>query len=119
MRGRYGPDELSMDLVRVSLALILFGLLTRWQWMIWAGFAMTAWAWFRLLSRDFSGRRAERERYLPFRNKWTAPLHRIRHLRTHRVFRCERCDQEVKVPRKKGTVRITCPSCGHRFIRKT
>ena len=37
----------------------------------------------------------------------------------HRIFRCPKCDQRVRVPRGRGKISITCPKCGHEFIKRS
>ena len=37
----------------------------------------------------------------------------------HRIFRCPNCDQRVRVPRGRGKIEITCPRCGHKFIKRS
>lgn len=37
----------------------------------------------------------------------------------HRIFRCPDCNQRVRVPRGRGKIEITCPRCGHVFIKRS
>ena len=39
--------------------------------------------------------------------------------REHRIFRCPKCDQRVRVPRGRGRIEITCPRCAHKFIKRS
>ena len=34
-------------------------------------------------------------------------------------FRCPQCGQQLRVPRGRGKISITCPKCGHQFIKKS
>lgn len=34
-------------------------------------------------------------------------------------FMCEECGQRLTVPKGKGTLKITCPKCGHQIIKKS
>ncbi|MBR3231854.1 MAG: hypothetical protein IKF75_04170, partial [Lachnospiraceae bacterium] len=38
--------------------------------------------------------------------------------KTYRYFKCPGCGQEVRVPKGKGRIRITCPKC-HQSFEKT
>ena len=38
---------------------------------------------------------------------------------THRVFKCPKCKQPLRVPKGKGKILITCQNCGHKFQKKT
>ena len=31
------------------------------------------------------------------------------------IILCERCDRKLRLPKSKKKMRVTCPSCGHRF----
>ena len=37
----------------------------------------------------------------------------------HRYYNCPRCRQQVRVPKGKGKIAITCPKCRERFIKKS
>lgn len=37
----------------------------------------------------------------------------------HKVYKCPKCKQALRVPRGKGKILITCSQCGHQFTKKT
>ena len=39
--------------------------------------------------------------------------------KTHAYYKCPECKKELRVPRGKGKIRITCPHCGHQFVKRT
>ena len=39
--------------------------------------------------------------------------------REHRYYECPRCRQLVRVKRGAGKIRITCPKCQEKFVKKT
>ena len=39
--------------------------------------------------------------------------------KVYRYFRCPRCRQQLRVPRGRGRISITCPKCGTSFIKKS
>ena len=39
--------------------------------------------------------------------------------KSYRFFKCPACRQNIRVPKGKGRIEITCPRCGNRFIKKT
>ena len=52
----------------------------------------------------------------------TKMMNKYRHLkarRQYKYFKCKECGQQLRVPRKKGKIEITCPKCRHTFIKKT
>ena len=48
-----------------------------------------------------------------------APKNAMRSDKEHRIFRCPNCSQRVRVPRGRGKIEITCPRCGHQFIKRS
>lgn len=40
---------------------------------------------------------------------------RILHLVDHRLVRCDKCSQKLRVPTKKGRIEVTCPKCSNQF----
>ena len=79
-------------------------------------------AYFRMFSRNISARAQENGAFL---NLWrrvkgffTGLSARLRD-RQHRYYRCPQCRQQLRVPRGKGKIVITCPRCRHEFTRKT
>ena len=45
---------------------------------------------------------------------------RARHAdKEHRYFTCKQCKTICRVPVGKGKIIITCPKCGHQFIKKS
>jgi predicted RNA-binding Zn-ribbon protein involved in translation (DUF1610 family) len=83
---------------------------------------------FRIFSRYTGNRAREAEFYFSLKDKVFRffrgfkthdTTDRLRQLWTHRVFSCPSCGTRCRVPRGKGSVRITCKQCGEKFIKKT
>ena len=115
MEGRYGTDKLNMAILCTGLA---FSLLSS----IFPGaggklsFTTVAYifmfvAIFRTLSRNIYKRYEENRKFLMFFQKLKD--------KEHRYFNCPRCRQQVRVPKGKGKISITCPKCGEKFIKTT
>ena len=34
-------------------------------------------------------------------------------------IKCPNCKKEMKIPRNKGKIKVTCPHCGHKFVKKS
>ncbi|MBQ7340558.1 MAG: hypothetical protein IJW41_05400 [Oscillospiraceae bacterium] len=115
MRGRYGTDKLNMLILGTGLTVCIVSLFVRF---LPVNLAMTAlsyglmfWAIFRCLSRNTYKRYEENRKYLQF-------LQRFKD-KEHRYYSCPRCRQQVRVPKGKGKISITCPKCKEKFIKKT
>ena len=123
MIGRYGADQLMVALVALSVGFLLLSRLTRLGLFYLVALALLAYAYFRMLSRDAARRAEENRRFLrfwgPVSSKLRGAGETLRDSRSHCHFKCPNCGQKVRVPRGRGKVSITCPSCRREFIRKT
>ena len=124
MYGRYGSDQLNIVLlvaaIAVSLTNSFLSLIFRNSFvyirilnpiLYLLMLALLGFGIFRMLSRNIYARQKEN---CKFRQLWTCLTDR-----KNRYFRCPKCKQTVRVPRKRGKINITCPKCGERFIKKT
>ena len=115
MMGRYGSDKLNTALLVAAVAICLvsafipFVPIKLGAMILYYG--LMIWAIRRMLSRNTYKRYQENRKYLQM-------LERIKD-REHRYYDCPRCRQQVRVPRGKGKISITCPKCREKFIRKT
>lgn len=128
--GRNGPDQLSRFVMWTALAGLILSLLLHplgngifasmfWLYTIFA----ILYSYFRMFSRNVYRRQAENERYLQKRKKAAQKLNtwklRLQQRKTYKFFTCTSCKSVLRVPRGKGTVRITCKHCGETFVKKT
>ena len=115
MAGRYGTDKLNMAILCSGLVCSLLA-----SFFPGAVFklALTAIAYgfmffaiFRTLSRNIYKRYEENRKFLLFFQKLKD--------KDHRYYNCPRCHQQVRVPKGKGKISITCPKCREKFIKTT
>lgn len=115
MQGRYGTDKLNMTLLWagvIACVLAMFIRIPAVNLLLTAlSYGLLIWAMFRAFSRNTYKRYRENRKYLML-------IERFRD-KQHRYFDCPRCRQQVRVPRGKGKISITCPKCKEKFIRKT
>ena len=115
MMGRYGTDKLNMLLLCVGLAVTVINLFINHAVvnlvLMLLGWLLMGIVIFRTLSRNTYKRYRENRKYLML-------LQRIKD-REHRYYDCPKCHQQVRVPRGKGKIAITCPKCREKFIKKT
>ncbi len=121
LAGRCGMDHFSRFLVVAALIFYILSLVLRSGLLyLLAAFGITL-CWLRMLSKDFGKRTAENERFLAAANAVRAAAEREKQRldgrRYYRYFRCPACGQEVRVPKGKGHIRITCPKCRTQFDR--
>ncbi len=115
MAGRYGTDKLNMAILGVGLAMTLAAMFIPFAI---AKLALTLLAYicmglaiYRSFSRQTYKRYDENRKFLLFFQKLKD--------RDHRYFDCPRCRQQVRVPKGKGKISITCPKCKEKFVKKT
>ena len=115
MSGRYGTDKLNMVLLTGGLIFSLAGLFVRLPVLnlsfMLLSYGLLGYSLFRTFSRNTYKRYQENRRFLLLTQKWTD--------RQHRYYNCPRCRQQVRVPRGKGKISITCPKCKEKFVKKT
>jgi predicted RNA-binding Zn-ribbon protein involved in translation (DUF1610 family) len=123
MTGRYGPDHLGVAMIVLSLVLSLLHNITRYFPISVISYIILALALFRMLSRNIPRRRAENDRFLrywwPIRTKIRRSFSNIKQRKAYLFFKCPSCGNNLRVPKGKGKLQITCPKCGERFIKKT
>lgn len=115
MIGRYGSDKLNIALLLTGVVLWFLSNFIPFTGvkllLLLAYYFLMGLAIFRMLSRNTYKRYQENKKYLQF-------IDRIKD-REHRYYDCPRCRQQVRVPRGKGKISITCPKCKEKFIKKT
>ena len=115
MMGRYGTDRLNMAILCTGLVISLLSVFSTSAVLTLVFFVLSyglmIWAICRSLSRNTYKRYQENRKFLQF-------FDRLKD-RQHRYFDCPKCHQMVRVPRGKGKIAITCPSCREKFVKKT
>lgn len=119
MRGRQGPDDLALFCVNVAVVLVVINLFASALWISVLVLVLVGYAIFRIQSRNLGRRARENEAFLkalgPARPWVQNPKAAWGEFRTYKHSKCTSCGQKVRVPRKKGKLRVTCPRCGSKF----
>ncbi len=127
--GRYGVDPLGYGIIIFSMAFSLASSLTKEasdiaSYILWLlSYALLGWAIFRMLSRNISARRHENDKFTrvwkPVKKWFKLQYNRMKDIKTHRYFSCPNCKNNLRVPKGRGTITITCPVCKTKFDRKS
>lgn len=142
MTGRYGHDDLSLALLFVAAACLVFAALSRNRnasiFFVFILILMVVWSIFRMLSRNIEGRARENAVYKsvtggftnaskPFKQSMKTWWKNIREIKFDRdkknygvkvcLFKCPGCGVDVKIPANKGKIIVRCPKCGTEFER--
>ena len=117
--GRNGMDPLNIALAATALGLMLLG-----RFLLGALFevlttAMLFLCVFRMVSRNIPKRQRENARFLQLLRRLRAKSPRAGADRAHfRYFKCPACGQNLRAPKGKGKIKITCSKCGRVFYKK-
>lgn len=119
--GRYGGDKFSIFLLVSGLVLTILGQIFFWP-VILLGDALYLYALFRMFSRNIPARQRE---YYAFLKVWTPVADWFRFQKrkfsdrkTFRYFRCPNCGQQLRAPKGRGKIQVTCQKCRKEFIKK-
>ncbi len=140
MKGRAGTDQLSMAILLISILLTWAGRLSGLSVVSMTGTAALMLGFFRIFSKDVHRRRQENLQFMakirPLVNRWRPQGSKLRDLwpskgtpfgkkkpeaknsKTHHIFRCAGCGKQLRVPRGRGKIRITCPVCRTKIIKE-
>ena len=121
MYGRYGVDQLSITLIVVAFIVSIFSPRLRIPALI--SMVIFVAAYFRVFSRNINKRYMENQKFLkavsPISKMFRSLKMRIEGRKDFKYFKCKNCGQQIKVPKGKGKIRITCPKCGDKTVKNT
>jgi len=118
MIGRYGTDPLNFFLVGIYMVLFLVFSLTGFALFYGLSMAVLFLVFFRMFSRNLAKRRAENAKFMRKMDplvRWWRLRRTIRRDKEHSYFKCPSCGQQLRVPRGKGKITVTCRGCGASF----
>lgn len=123
MYGRYGNDILSRHLSILALILLLVSYIPYLRFLWFVAVFVMIFSTFRMFSKNTSSRRKELEKYLGFGNKIKKFINlkkeKFRNRKTHKYLKCKNCKANLRVPKGKGKIEITCPKCKSTIIKRT
>lgn len=130
MQGRYGVDQLSNGLVFLFFILILIGMLTNNAIFTWISLIPMILSYYRMFSKNFSKRYNENRIYTnvmspvynlldKIKGFFNRKIKRLKTRKEYKYFKCPNCKQELRVPRGRGEITVTCPKCKQSFDRKS
>lgn len=122
MMGRYGSDKLNLFLLIAGLVLSLVSQLIAFLPLLFVSYFIYGYAIFRMLSRNIAARKKE---YYAFLKVWT-PVEKwfkmkkmaFSQRKAYTYFKCPNCKQQLRAPRGKGKIQVTCQKCRKEFVKK-
>lgn len=113
--GRNGIDDLGKTFLWGAFIMMILSTLLGITILYGIALGLLCYVYVRAFSRNIERCRAERK-YLSWRNFRRL---RFQQRKTHRFYRCPKCKQQLRVPKGKGKICITCRNCGEHFEKKT
>lgn len=120
--GRYGNDALNIALLLFAVVISVAFRFTPWWWLCYVSYAPLAVMVFRGFSRNIDQRRKENDVFLcGFRKirDWGNRVKTRSRDKDHKYLKCPSCKAQLRVPKGKGKICITCPKCRKEFVKKT
>lgn len=122
MQGRYGVDTLNNHILILVIILFMLHIFFNTPLFNILGYILWLLAIYRMFSRQTYKRYQENEKYLqtiqPLKQFYNLQKKRLSD-RSHKYYRCPSCKQMVRLPKGKGQIVVTCPSCKHKFEKRT
>lgn len=123
MRGRYGVfDTLNKFLLVVSFILLIFLSFIPVRFLIIFPIVLLGYVYFRVFSKKIYVRANENRKFMQatagIRKKYHFYKAAFKNRKTYRYFHCPECKQEIRAPKGKGKIKITCSKCQHQFVKK-
>lgn len=123
MIGRYGQDELGKFILSLALILLIINLFVKTAALSATALVLIIYSYYRIFSRDVRARYAENKKFLtsldPLRRKFFSSKNKYDNRKVYKYIKCPKCKFEMKVPKNKGKIRVTCKKCGEKFITKS
>ena len=122
MYGRYGGDGFTLFLLVVGLIFSFIGRVFFWPAFLVAD-AFYIYALFRMFSKNIPARQME---YRQFRRLSESVMGWLKLQKKKyqergavKYFKCPKCGQQLRAPRGRGKIEVTCQRCHHVFRTKT
>ncbi len=118
LSNAYGFDQLSQHIYYLAIVLFVFSLFTKNNIPRTLSLALMLYS----LYRSLSNKRSQRARELVIYRRYLRYIKvrfKIMKLnitdRNHKYFICKTCHKQLRVPRKRGKLEVTCSNCRSKF----
>lgn len=123
MRGRYGHfDQLNRVFLCVSVAGMVLNIFLNLAVLRIITWLILILAYYRFFSKKIYLRSNENTKYLKLKNnvvnRFTKTKNKFDNRHTYQYFACPTCKQELRAPKGKGKIKVTCVKCQSQFVKK-
>lgn len=122
MKGRYGHfDQLNRTLIYISIVGMGLNMFLNLMILRIVPWLILLLAYYRFFSKRIYPRANENTKYLAMRRKVANQFSRVKRKledrHTYKYFACPNCTQNLRAPKGKGKIKITCSKCQNQFIK--
>lgn len=121
MYGRYGVDQFGNFLFISYIILFVISLFV--PFISFLCYAVIIYSLYRMFSKQIYKRNMENEWFLAktsgIRKFFNRQKNKWKYRKTHKYLKCPHCHQYLRVPKGKGNITITCPTCHQQFDKRT
>lgn len=123
MKNKLNIDEFGIFLVWMGIIFSLISYFTKSTFLNSFGFVIFVFA----IYRSFSGQKERRSlENKQFKEKLVDPIKqafkngkkdatKLNRSKDYKYIACPHCGQKLRIPKKKGNVKVKCPKCGEKF----
>lgn len=123
MVGRYGTDQLTIALLIAGMVLTFIGDAIDLSFLTMISYVSFIASIYRVMSKNILARQKENNKFLqywnPSKKMLSAKYNTLISSRKYKYFKCPNCKQELRVPRGKGKIAVTCNKCSTKFTQKS
>ncbi|MGM0219926.1 hypothetical protein [Enterococcus sp. AZ126] len=118
--GRYARmDQLNITLLKGMLVLLLVNLFLPTMIAFWLAALLLLGLNYRFFSKRIYLRSNENTRYIvkmqKLKSKFDFSKEKLKARKTYTFFKCPNCKQQLRAPRGRGKIKVTCSTCKEQF----
>lgn len=122
LKGRYARmDQLNSTLMKGSFLLILLNLFLPNSIASWLAAGLLLWLNYRFFSKRIYQRSNENTRYVfkmqQLKSRFATVKEKFKERKIYTFFKCPKCKQQLRAPKGKGKIKVTCSTCKEQFNR--
>ncbi len=116
MRGRNGMDNLNKALFIIVIILDVICIFIKKRVVYSIFWLVSILFLYRFLSKNLVARQRENDKFQGFTriNKMKYDMRK-----DYKIFKCKVCGRNIRVPRGKGKIEVTCPVCKNKTVHRT
>lgn len=120
--GRYGTDSFNLALLVLGIVCSCFGALF-FRPLYFLTDIVLIYALFRALSKNIPARQRENQAFLkvwlPAKGWLRFQKQKLSQRKEYKYFKCPHCRQQLRAPKRRGKIEVTCQRCRSVFQTKT